>query len=172
MPTHKVVNQFIRDYNKEFSIKGYSKMGLEEKMNAVKKMMDKISDKTARNKIRQDYRERIQEPFNQKAKAGSLKGALGKKFNKPETKKKETKKEVKLGKPGLLDKKPLGSRNTKPASKLDPDSARNLKEAMRSLRTSDLKDILEDGKYPTNRAPIHSEIKKYMRELIKQRESK
>ena len=35
MPTHKVANDFIRKYNKEFAIKGYSKMKIHEKLKLI-----------------------------------------------------------------------------------------------------------------------------------------
>ena len=35
MPTHKVANEFIRKYNKEFAVKGYSKLRLVDKLKVI-----------------------------------------------------------------------------------------------------------------------------------------
>ena len=35
MPTHKITNEFIRKYNKQFAIKGYSKMSVSEKVATI-----------------------------------------------------------------------------------------------------------------------------------------
>ena len=39
MPTHKVANAFIRKYNKEFAIKGYSKMNIHDKLKLIDKKL-------------------------------------------------------------------------------------------------------------------------------------
>tara|TARA_R110000787_G_scaffold248821_4_gene354413 strand:+ start:1149 stop:2315 length:1167 start_codon:yes stop_codon:yes gene_type:complete len=41
MPTHKITNEFIRKYNKEFAIKGYSKMTVAEKTTAIQNAVNK-----------------------------------------------------------------------------------------------------------------------------------
>ena len=49
MPSHKVANEFIRKYNKEFAIKGYSKMKIHDKLKLIEEFWInnnfKISDK-------------------------------------------------------------------------------------------------------------------------------
>jgi hypothetical protein len=39
MPTHKVANAFIKKYNKEFAIKGYSKMNIHDKNALIEKKL-------------------------------------------------------------------------------------------------------------------------------------
>ena len=41
MPTHKITNEFIRKYNKEFAIRGYSKMTVAEKTTAIQNAVNK-----------------------------------------------------------------------------------------------------------------------------------
>ena len=41
MPTHKITNQFIRKYNKQFAIKGYSKMSVSEKVKTIQNYVGK-----------------------------------------------------------------------------------------------------------------------------------
>ena len=144
MPTHKAINTFIRNYNKEFAIKGYSKMTLEQKMTAVKEHINKISSKIDRDKIKTEYTNTILKPFKEKAKTGKLRGALGKKYNVPKT---ETKTKTKT-------------------TKMDADSLRNMKDAMNSLNLKDLKDVLKGGVYPTNQRPLDTEVKEHIKKLI------
>jgi hypothetical protein len=35
MPTHKITDEFIRKYNKQFAIKGYSKMSVSKKVATI-----------------------------------------------------------------------------------------------------------------------------------------
>jgi hypothetical protein len=41
MPTHKNTNEFIRKYNKQFAIKGYSKMSVSEKVKTIQNYVGK-----------------------------------------------------------------------------------------------------------------------------------
>jgi len=41
MPTHKITNEFIRKYNKQFAIKGYSKMSVSEKVKTIQNYVGK-----------------------------------------------------------------------------------------------------------------------------------
>ena len=41
MPTHKITNEFIRKYNKQFVIKGYSKMSVSEKVKTIQNYVGK-----------------------------------------------------------------------------------------------------------------------------------
>jgi hypothetical protein len=41
MPTHKITNEFIRKYNKQFAIKGYSKLSVSEKVKTIQNYVGK-----------------------------------------------------------------------------------------------------------------------------------
>lgn len=51
MPTHKITTDFIKKYNKEFAIKGYSKMSVEDKSKAIYKSIRELQDKKKRQKV-------------------------------------------------------------------------------------------------------------------------
>ena len=67
MPTHKIANNFIRKYNKEFSIKGYSKLKISDKLKLISKVVSKNPKmKTEWNNILKRYDNPVPVP----AKAG------------------------------------------------------------------------------------------------------
>jgi hypothetical protein len=55
MPTHKITNDFIKKYNKEFSIKGYSKMTVHDKAQAIYKSISNINDKKKTKSIKKEW---------------------------------------------------------------------------------------------------------------------
>lgn len=54
MPSHKESNAFIKKYNKEFSIKGYSKMNISDKNKAIENKLRKLTSENS-TKIREDW---------------------------------------------------------------------------------------------------------------------
>tara|TARA_R100000654_G_C2667009_1_gene125529 strand:- start:137 stop:382 length:246 start_codon:yes stop_codon:yes gene_type:complete len=54
MPSHKESNAFIKKYNKEFSIKGYSKMNITEKNKAIENKLRKLNSENT-TRIREDW---------------------------------------------------------------------------------------------------------------------
>ena len=54
MPSHKESNAFIKKYNKEFSIKGYSKMNITDKNKAIENKLRKLTSENS-TKIREDW---------------------------------------------------------------------------------------------------------------------
>jgi len=56
MPTHKITTDFIRKYNKEFAIKGYSKMSVQEKAQKIYDSIRNIQDKKKRKSVSEEWR--------------------------------------------------------------------------------------------------------------------
>ena len=57
MPSHKVANAFIKKYNTQFAIKGYSKLKLQDKLNLIKSKVKSIPKmKKEWDNIMKDYK--------------------------------------------------------------------------------------------------------------------
>ena len=57
MPSHKVANAFIKKYNAQFAIKGYSKLKLQDKLNLIKSKVKSVPKmKKEWDNIMKDYK--------------------------------------------------------------------------------------------------------------------
>lgn len=54
--THKKANDFIKKYNSDLSLKGYSKLNLKDKDNLIKKTLNNLMDKKKRNTLISEYK--------------------------------------------------------------------------------------------------------------------
>ncbi len=91
MPTHKIANDFIRKYNKELAIKGYSRLSVKEKTALIEKRLKEVKSEMITD-MKKEW-SGITSKYSDKIKKNEAKRANKKKS---ETKKEKPEKKVKV----------------------------------------------------------------------------